>query len=260
MLNMSYEELMALGLTDEEAKAIAINTSSSSGGAGLPFPQLKLNYEADAGKVGSYLYDTKKDKEGTILSVGEAFENGVEFIMVAVRCQYSKFDATLGRSVVSSNIVNTRDSKTAVDLKSGMSIAKLGGKEAGIKYTKIIAGLLKSADGSFKPFLSYISGAALFAFNEAIKDEDLIRSVIKIGGTVKGKKGSVVFYTPTDITVTDTPMEDVVKNIKQVAEVSKKFNAWVAGVNGTLGTKEVSDTPTNTASKGAKTQEEDIVW
>ncbi len=254
-MSMTYDELLAMGLSEDEARAIAVNTESVGTGGGLPFPQLKINYDSDAGVAGSFVFDVKKDKEGTIDSVGACLES-VEFIPVAFKCQYSKFDSTTNKSAVSSTIVSTRDAKQAIDLKSGLPIAKLKESDDKIKYSKVMVGLLKNGT-EYSPFLMYISGAALYAFNEAVPEDAAVRNKVKIGGTVKGKKGSVTFYTPKDIEVVGLTDKEVMTNIKKVAEVSKKFNDWVAQVNG------AGSAPR--AAAGAKapsvsTDSDDVVW
>jgi hypothetical protein len=256
-MSLTYNELIAMGLSEDEAKAIATNTENQGGGGGLPFPQLKINYDTEVGKAGQFVFDVKKDKDGNIESVGGVYDS-IEFIPVAFRCQHSKYDQASNKSVVSSNILPTRESKSCVDLKSGILISKLKETDDKIKYSKIMVGILKDGKEN-KPFLMYLSGSALAAFNDGMPEDAVVKNKVKVGGTTKGKKGSVTYYTPSDFEVVPLSDKDVMANIKQVAEVSKKFNDWVAQVNG-AGTAPKSSGTKSAPVSDAGEGDGDISW
>jgi len=236
---VTVEYLMSLGASEEEAKMLV--GANQSGGSGLPFPALKVNYEFDAVDVcqfGSWMVNAQKE-EG-VLTSADVITNGIKekmnMVILASKFQYSKYDAVSGSTSVSSNIFSSLgEAKAARDAKSGRPISELKKKDDKIKMQEIA--LVKVWSDTAKPVIAiaYIKGALLYGINQ-------MRNGLPNNGNLmyefsfnleKKKNGSTNFVVVDEdsVVVNQRSMEDIKDNMKETSEAIKAFTSWVDTTN-----------------------------
>ena len=254
--NLSKEQLKALGLNDDQINAILGVVNQDNGSGGLPFPLIKINYDSDYGKVGSFAIQPKKDEEGQTIGFEKVFSNPVKVRFLKSMYQYSKFDATQNKPTVTSNIFALKDAKKAYDLKTGAAIKQLKEMDEDIKFQRVT--LMEIIDGDEKYVgIAYLKGAYLYELNEQLRkydNEGHLNKVFTIKHNKK-KKGSVVYYVPSVEEVEDY---DFIKTIKEDSANIAKFDKWVEEVNNG---GETETQPQNPPKQAPQTDDdEDINW
>lgn len=252
--NLTREQLQAMGLNDQQIDAILGATSANEKAGGLPFPLLKVNFDPDLGKVGAYGYSPiKKDKQ-TIKYEFIVDEIKVRFLKSMY--QYSKFDTTENRPTVTSNVFALKNAKKAYDLKTGTSINELKAVDDGIKFQRILLGVL-DINGEQKPFIMYAKGSFLFGLN------DILRKFPNDGhmthqftlGTEKRKKGTVVWFMPKLIDAKELNQQEFISNLKSDANLITEFDKWAEQINSSADTAE--EAPNKKIDNSVTTEEDE---
>jgi hypothetical protein len=251
--NLTYEQLKVLNLTDEQIKAILGAAESTSSGNGLPFPLLKINFDADLGKLGVWGYNPIKGDEG-VTGYEKIYDPTIKVRFLKSVAQYSKFDTAENRATVTSNIFALKDAKKAYDLKTGVAISQLKEMDDDIKYQRILLGVIIDGEEE-KPFIMYAKGAFLYTLNEILRkypNEGHLTHIFELK-TKKKKRGSVTYFEVEAVNVEELSQEDFIKNIKKDAETISEFDKWVESVN-----NNVSDSETlNKINKQVEEVDED---
>lgn len=228
--NLTKEQLEAMGLTEEQIKGILNAASANESAGGLPFPQLKINYDMELGKAGAYAYNPiKEDKE----TVGYEFAGSpVKVRFLKSMYQYSKFDATQNKPVITSNVFELKNAKKAYDLKTGKSISALKALDDQIKFQRILLGVIE-IDGEEKPFIFYTKGSFLYELSNILKDYDNDGHLTHYFtlSSEKRKKGTVIWFVPVLENAEQLSQQDFVKNLKSDADYILKFDKWVEQIN-----------------------------
>jgi len=254
-MELTVESLMAMGYDEQSAKDI-VGASSSGGGTGLPFPQLKLNYdsEMDLAKKGEWIADIEKDDKGNITKLTNLGSN-LNLVILGSKYQYSKYDIATNKSVVSSNIFDMGDIKQAFDLTSGISIKTLKENDPDnkIKFQEVMVVLAWSdVVPEKKVYIMYSKGAFMFSLNQA-------RKPFPNGGNMmftlsfgleRQKQGGTTYFTVDQGTFKATPrsIEDIKDGVKTIPSYIKQFNDWVSAVNAG-GSSSSSDKKTKASPK-----------
>ena len=223
MATLTKEQLQAMGLSEAEIEAI-LGVTNQEGGSGLPFKTIRVNYDDDLGKKGSFGYAVKKDENGYAIEYEKTFDT-LKVTFLKSFYQYTKYDENTNQTTVSSNIFdNLRDAKKAVDTKSGKLISELKEFDDGIKFQRIA--LVKLEDtGDYAVW--YIKGGYLFKLGEELQkhknDGHLNKTFTITNG--KHKKGSVTYFSPDTIEVSDRNM---LETLKEDSEAITKINEWAS--------------------------------
>jgi len=232
MVEYTIEQLVAKGLTEEEAKAYLETLKEKEEITKIPFEIAKVFYSVDKPElVGHLVAGVEKVDDGEIVNVKYDFGKTPEIRVLKTMAQFTKYDATEGKVVVSSNIVPIKQTRKAIDLRSGKLITELKKEIPDIKYQMVV--LMEAKDVKTKewiPCVMYMKSSFLYEFNQNVKTKDYINSIIKFK-LKKDKKGSVVFYVPTDFEITELTEEEVFKNIKKDGKNIKKYDDWIKLVN-----------------------------
>lgn len=251
-MELTYESLIAMGCSPEEAN-ILLSGSQNQGG-GLPFPSLKVVYDFDSeiAPFGSFVTNMVKE-DGEITSadvVTSGVKEKLNMVVLASKFQYSKYDSVAGSTVVSSNVFSSlAEAKSAVDTKSGIAISTLKKNDDKIKLQEIALVRVWGDNTEPTTAIFYIKGAMLYTFNQ-------VRSGLPNGGNVlfsfslqpvKLKNGSVVYvsFDVDESTATQRTMEDVKNSMADTAASVKKFTEWADSLNagGTGKSAKKQDTP-----------------
>jgi len=220
MADTTREQLQTMGLSEEQINAI-LGVTNQESGEGLPFPILKVNYDADLGKLGAFGYNPQKNEDGFIESYEKTFDVIKATFLKSVY-QYSAFDANTNQVSVVSNIFESlKDAKNAIDTKSGLPISELKETNDNIKLQRI--SLVKLEDTG-DVAVWFLKGKYLFELNEELrkhKNEGHLTKTFTIRNK-KQKKGSVTYFIP-EISVEDRNM---LETIKEDSEYITKFNNW----------------------------------
>lgn len=249
---MTLEQLVAMGLTEAQANEI-LGANTGGGGGSYPYPLLKLSYDADDAPLGNFIFDVEKDKDGNVVKCTDLGKS-VDMIICGSKTQYVKFNATTGKPELTSNIVDV--AATAVDRKSGMLIKPMKDKDPLIKFNDIMVVLVRTAGTTddFIPAMFFGKGAHLYTFNQLRNGHANVTSMLTLTN-LKKKKGSVTYFEldPKKSSAVDLDTADVMANIKTVAELTGKFNAWVKDYNSSA----PSETSANTSNSSAEEEEDD---
>lgn len=237
-MELTVESLMAMGYDEQSAKDI-VGASSSGGGTGLPFSQLKINYDPDLelAKRGEWVADIEKDDKGNVTKLTNLGET-INLVILGSKYQYSKYDNVTNKAVVSSNVFDMADIKQAFDLTSGISIKTLKENDPDnkIKFQEVMVVLAWSdVVPEKKVYIMYSKGAFMFSLNQA-------RKPFPNGGNMmftlsfgleRQKNGSTVYFTVDQGTFKATPrsIEDIKDGVKTIPSYIKQFNDWVSAVN-----------------------------
>ena len=252
--NLTREQLQAMGLNDQQIDAILGATSANEKAGGLPFPLLKVNFDPDFGKLGAWGYNTiKEDRQTT----------GYEFVTDKIKVrflksmyQYSKFDTTENRPTVTSNVFALKNAKKAYDLKTGIPINELKVTDDGIKFQRILLGVV-DINGEQKPFIMYAKGSFLFELNDILKkfpnDGHMTHQFTL--GTEKRKKGTVVWFVPPLIDVKELSQQEFIANLKSDANLITEFDKWVEQINSSA--DNVDETPDKKIDNPVDTEEDE---
>ncbi len=238
MENMTIEELIALGLSEEEAKAI-VGVSDGANTGGLPFPLMKISYDDDFAKKGNFITDIRKE-DATAISATD-LGNTIEIRVIGDLAQYSYYNETTGKVEVLSNVFHAKNSKRAIDLYSGMLISDLKATNEKIKYNQVVAALVRSAGSkdNFTPVIFYVKGSFLYDFNSCRQklDNNGNVSFVMTIKTKKQKRGAVTYFTlDTDAFAYDKlPQKEVLASIKEVASIAKAYKDWTELINNKQG-------------------------
>lgn len=256
------EELMAQGFDEATAELLA-KTAGTSGGGGLPFPVLKINYDPkdiliDHGlKKGELIAGWKIDnRKLEVTEEGETLGSKAEFYVVASVYQCNHYDTQTRSTDVQTDIFfSAYDTPNMVDKKSGLTIKQL--KESGKKvvFNNIILMMVKTKDG-YKPYLHYLHGTNYYKWGEQLaelgvgQDEVVLRTNFK----VNTKKIPTDFQPAWIFEVKEakarTP-EEIQKSVPEVSEVIKKFNQWVEATNKGETTTAKNEAASATEANGA---------
>ena len=126
MVEYTIEQLVAKGLTEEEAKAYLETLKEKEKTTKIPFEIAKVFYSVDKPElVGHLVAGVEKDDDGEIVNVKYDFGTKPEIRVLKTMAQHTKYDATEGKVVVSSNIVPIKQSRKAIDLKTGKLITEM---------------------------------------------------------------------------------------------------------------------------------------
>ena len=228
--NLTREQLQAMGLDEAQIDAILGAAAANSKVGGLPFPLLKVNFDMDFGKVGAWGFNPIKE-EGTTTG----YECVVEVAKVRFLkslYQYSKFDSVENRATITSNVFALKDAKKAYDLKTGTPINTLKATDDGIKFQRILLGVLECEDKEV-PFIMYAKGSFLFELNDILKkfpNDGHMTHRLELG-TEKRKKGTVVWFVPTLVGDEQLEQTEFISNIKKDADYIKAFDEWAKQIN-----------------------------
>lgn len=235
---LSVESLMAMGYSQADAEAM-VGANKSGGGAGLPFPALKINYDPDLefAKRGEWITDIQKDDKGNVKGVNNLGDK-INIVIMASKYQYSKYDSVTMKSIVSSNIFDMADAKKAYDLSSGVSIAELKKDDVDnkIKFQEIMLVLVTSeSHPEPKPYILYSKGAFMFSLNQLRKPLPNNGNVMYAMsfGLERQKNGSTTYYTVDPATFKATPrsMEEIKDGVKVFPQYIKAFTDWAESVS-----------------------------
>jgi len=229
---LTKEQLQALGLNEQQIEAILGAATANSKTGGLPFPLLKINFDMDFGKVGAWAYNPQKDDDGTITGYEKIYDPTIKVRFLKSMYQYSKYDSAEGKPTITSNIFELKDAKKAYDLKTGTLISQLKDMDDGIKFQRILLGVIEDGDER-KPFILYAKGSFLFELNDILRkfpNDAHLTHILELG-TKKNKKGTVVWFTPTLVNSEELDQAEFLKRVKEDAELISKFNEWVEQVN-----------------------------
>jgi len=254
-MELTVESLMAMGYDEQSAKDI-VGASSSGGGTGLPFPQLKLNYdsEMDLAKKGEWIADIEKDDKANITKLTNLGSN-LNLVILGSKYQYSKYDIATNKSVVSSNIFDMPEIKQAFDLTSGISIKTLKENDPDnkIKFQEVMVVLAWSdVVPEKKVYIMYSKGAFMFSLNQARKPFPNGGNMMftLAFGLERQKQGGTTYFTVDQGTFKATPrsIEDIKDGVKTIPSYIKQFNDWVSAVNAG-GSSSSSDKKTKASPK-----------
>lgn len=263
-VELNVETLMSMGLSQSEAEAI-VGVATTSGGSGLPFPLLKINYDADLelAKRGDFIADVEKDDKGNITSLTN-FGSTIELVVLGSKYQYSKYDPTTNKAVVSSNLVDMGNLKSAYDLLSGISIATLKAadpEDKSIKFQEVMLVLASSPEQPTpKPYIFYSKGAfcySLNAFRKGLGNNGNITHKLSFGLERK-KQGGVTYFevAPSTFKATPRSAKEIAEGVKTLPALIKSFTDWVASVNAG-GSEKAPKASTNT--KASREDDEDDI-
>jgi hypothetical protein len=266
---MTQEELLALGF-DPETAAQLVKTQGGGSGGGLPFPTLKLNYDAkdilaDAGvKKGEFISGWKTDSSTlSIVEEGEVLPQPLQFFVVASVFQKSHYDTVTKSTAHITNIYyDAGDSKSQIDQKSGQTVDVVESSilKKKMKFNNILLIMVVGKDGALVPYIHYLHGTNYFKFGEQLEEQGIDRShiTLKYMFTATSKK------IPTDFNpawvfdlkaIEERPMSEIGATAKATSEAIKKFNTWIENSNaGGTGVseeevEEVVATPTEDAEE-----------
>jgi hypothetical protein len=198
---MTVAELMAMGFDKETAEQL-VKAQGAGGGAGLPFPTLKINYDtkdvlSDYGvKKGEFIAGWKIDsKTLTVVEEGEVLKQPIEFFVVASAYQKSHFDtASKSTTHITDIYFDPFSTKKQIDRKTGKTVeeveSELGKK---LKFNNILLLMVKTKEG-WKPYIHYMHGTNYYRFGEQLQEFNVDRDnmTLKYLFKVKSKK------VPTD--------------------------------------------------------------
>jgi len=227
---MTLEQLVAMGLTEEQANEI-LGANTGGGSGSYPYPLLKLSYDTDEAPLGNFIFDVEKDKDGNIVKCTDLGKT-VDMIICGSKVQYVKFNPQTGKPVLTSNLVDV--AATAVDMKSGKLIKPMKDADPLIKYNDVMVVLVRPSGSTddFIPAMFFGKGAHLYSFNQLRNGHPNVTSMLTLTN-LKKKKGTVTYFelNSDKSSVVDLDTADVMSNIKTVAEVTGKFNQWVKAYN-----------------------------
>lgn len=251
-MELTVENLMAMGYSEEDAKAIC--DSNKGGSSGLPFNLLKINYDAEVTKKGTWVADIVKDDNGDVTDFTE-FGDEITMIILGSKYQYTRYNSTTNSADVSSNFFDLADTKQAYDLKTGKKISELkkDDTENKIKFQEVMLVLVSSKkQPEPKPYIFYSKGAFLYTFNQCRKSLPNNGNVMyKLSFKLKTeRKGATKFYTVDEKSFVATPrtMEEIKADAHTIPKYIKEFNIWVGSVN---------DKSTNNSAKEIEVDEDD---
>ena len=174
---MTYEELVASGVSPEEARLIAKHTGGEQTSGGLPFDVVKINYDKDdvlineGVKKGEIITGWEIDKKTLeVKKQGKVFKQPVKMRIIAVGYQYSAYDISKnGYSHITPVFTNIMEGKEVVETKTGEKVGDL--KEKGVKLTfnQILLVTIEE-DGKENPYLIYLRGVNYMKFWEQVKE------------------------------------------------------------------------------------------
>lgn len=264
-MELSVESLMALGYSQADAEAI-VGVSATGGGSGLPFPLLKINYDPDLelASRGDFITDVQKDDKGDVTSLTN-LGGTVNMIVLGSKYQYSKYDSTTNKAVVSSNLVDMANLKSAYDLISGISIATLKAadpEDKSIKFQEVMLVLAWSdLQPEPKPYIFYSKGAFCFSLNQARKglpNNGNITHSISFGLERK-KQGGVTYFEvdASTFVAKQRTAKEIAEGVKTLPAIIKSFTDWVASVN--AGGSEKASKPSAGSNRAKPEDDEDDI-
>jgi hypothetical protein len=242
---MTKEELMAMGFDSETADQL-VKTQGGGSGGGLPYPTLKLNYDAkdilaDAGvKKGEIISGWKTDSNTlSVVEEGVILKQPLKFFVVASVFQKSHYNTTTKSTEHITNIYyDAGDSKKQIDQKSKKTVEYVEGVilKDKMKFNNILLLMVIGDDGSLTPYIHYMHGTNYYQFGEQLDENGIDRNSITLQHTftVKSKK------VPTDFNpawifsiqkIEPRTMADIGLASKETAEAIKKFNKWIENSN-----------------------------
>lgn len=249
-MELTVESLMSAGFTQEDAEAI-VGSNSTSGG-GLPYPLIKVNYDLtipELAKFGDFVSITAKDDNGDTTSLIN-FGDRLHVVILASVFQYSRYNAATNSADISSNLFPMKDTKKAIDLKTGKRIADLKKNDPDnkIKYQEIML-LLVSSDSQPepKPYIFYNKGAFMYSFGQCRKpltNRGAVMYNIEFG-LKQERKGKTKYFVVDENTFVATPrtLEEIKEGATIIPAYIKAFNDWVDSVNSGADSKPTKETP-----------------
>ena len=259
---VTREELQALGLSEEEIKAMLGAAEANEGTGGLPFPLVKINYDAEAAKLGEMGYNPIKDDEGFLTGYERVFTNPYQIRILDSYYQYSAFDATTNKPSVTSNLFRLKDAKKAYDLKTGKLISDLKKTNDQIKFSRVALVEIRQDDDDTSVFgIFYMKGKWLYDLGQAVKKDKIPegQKILTLNNK-KQKNGAVTFFTVEVIDEKIVDRTTFLQGIKEDANKMKQFQDWTKEVNSS------SDEPAKTSQSSdsdnpfADDDDDDIVF
>lgn len=161
---------------------------------------LKINYDEDSIHPRGVWVLGQKKKDNVIVEEGVVID---KVILLAARCRYSYYHEATGDYV--NTMVFEAGGQPPDKAEADAKVAQLGGQ---LKFQTVLYGLA-IIEGGFKEFVSYQGGVAYQPLKAHLQDLSVIITptrkipaplfahVTILGETVKGKKGTITYYTPT---------------------------------------------------------------
>ena len=253
-MEVTREQLKAMGLTDEQIDAYLGSANRDSGSNGLPFPVVKVNYDPEFGKLYNLVYNPQKDDSGELTGFEKEFDLPFKVVFLDSAFQYSKYDATQGKVTIQSNIFKSlSEAKNAYDIKTGVAIKELKDNEDGIKLQRISLVKIIDNDGNEYPAVWFIKGAYLYELNQIISqysNEAHLTTILTLNHK-RQKRGSVKYVVPE---LVGDEKYNSLENIKKDAELIAKFNEWIKSQSGE------EQTANENQSNNENDVEENIEW
>jgi hypothetical protein len=254
---VNIEELKALGLSEDEIKAV-MGAEDNGSGAGMPFPLAKINYDAELGKVGAIGINPIKGNEGYTEKYEYVLDGEITFRVLNSYCQYSSFNSATNKPEIVSNMFKLKDAKKARDTKTGELISELKKINDQIKFSEVALCEFNLPDGGNVIAIFYMKGAFLYNLNEQLKKlgkEKNNRTWITFKNK-KQKKGAVTFFVPEVIDIQEESMADFYKEIKVVAANIKQFDDWALAIS----TDNNASTQSENTNTSTDEDEDEISW
>ncbi len=227
-MSRSLEELTKL--------ASALAEEAQSGSVRCPYPRLFINYDPEVSAPGQFAVGGEKDEEGNWTTPPTVLGKEAGIIFLKEYGQYTYFDPQAEKITVKSNIFLKFKAKEAVDLFTEKPISELKEVYPGIRYTQVTLVLVRLKN-TWTPAVWYMRGATLKAHLDIIREnklkpKDYVAQKIFIFGTERHKKGTVLYYTPKLITITDPTEAEAKQLLKLIPEAVNTFNQYVDEYNG----------------------------
>jgi len=235
MENITLEQLIAQGLSEEEAKIYLNNLKmKNQSSSQIPFDIAKVSYIYDMPEtVGQLIAGIEKDDEGNVTNIKYIFGKKPEVRILSVMGQYTKttFENDTLKTVISSTIYPLKEIRKAVDIKTGKPIIQLKEKDKDIKLNLVV--LMEAKDiksGEWIPVIMFMKGAFMYYFNQNVKPEHYMNTIIKFE-LMRKRKGQVSYFIPDNFEFIPLTQEEMFKKIKIDADNLKKFYEWIENIN-----------------------------
>ena len=228
-MQLTREELEAMGLSQEEIEAI-LGATKEDTGSGLPFKQIKVNYDTEVADKGVFGYNLIKDEDGFPVEFEETFGN-LKFTPLKSYFQYTKWDAKQNKPTVKSFMFSSlREAKTVKDMLTGRLIEDIKRElpeDDKVIFTRVILVKLEDINKYAVWFVSKSYQYELGGILQKEKGEGNLTTTFTIKNK-KARNGGVTYFLPE---LVDTEERDYKETLSEDAKAIKEFNKWVEGVN-----------------------------
>ena len=240
--NVTKEQLIGMGLSEEEANAMLKTLNQNGESTKIPLPIAKINYDDEIKElhgclIANPIYEGKGD-DRRLVGVEHNFGRNPEIVILKTATQYSKYDDTQKKSIVSSNILPEKTFRSKyIDMISKKPITELKWDKDGnvidpdIIFHKLL--LIKAKDIKTNEWVHciwYIKKGLIYAFNEYVNTSDYINKRI-IFDLAQKRKGQVKYFVAENFNLTKLSETEMFKNIKIDAENINKFDKWINLIN-----------------------------